>query len=83
MRELNKLTEYIGDKKFVISHKRVESIEEIPKLKFILSSVIGTLLRIILQEFQYGSNVLQTTTTDMNALNNPLREEDGCLRFIL
>jgi hypothetical protein len=33
VRELNKLTEYIGDKKLVISHKRVESIEEIPKLK--------------------------------------------------
>ena len=36
-----------------------------------------------LQDFQYGSNVLQTTTTDMNALNNPLIEDDGCLRFIL
>ena len=30
MRELNKLTEYIGDKNLVISHKRVESIEEMP-----------------------------------------------------
>ena len=36
MRELNKLTEYICDKKLVISHKRVESIEEIPKLKLII-----------------------------------------------
>ena len=38
MRELNKLTEYIGDKKLVISHKRVESIEEIPKLKLLIKT---------------------------------------------
>ena len=70
MRELNKLTEYIGDKKLVISHKRVESIEEIPKLKFINAvylventswnrNLIGNL-----QEFQYGKDVFQTTTND-------------------
>ncbi len=38
MRELNKLTEYIGDRKLVIFHKRVESIEEIPKLKLLIKT---------------------------------------------
>ena len=57
------------------SHKRVESIEEIPKLK--LYNVVNELSGCqevnvgasptfhevtILQEFQYGSNVFQTTT---------------------
>ena len=54
------------------------------KLKKQLVCVIKARMVIIyLQDFQYGSNVLQTTTTDMNALNNPLIEDDGCLRFIL
>ena len=53
-----------------VSHKRVESIEEIPKLKFISCSkangkqvqqAIGE-PRCILQEFQYGKDVFQTTT---------------------
>ena len=39
--------------------------------------------KLILQEFQYGKDVFQTTTTDMNALNIPLIEGDGSLRFIL
>ena len=54
----------------LLAHKCVESIEEIPKLKFIVYSkaigkqvyqVIGE-IHYILQEFQYGNNVFQTTT---------------------
>ena len=55
------------------SHKRVESIEEIPKLKLDIGcgdSMQKSILKVLfnseisyLQEFQYGNYVFQTTTT--------------------
>lgn len=56
-------------------HKCVESIEEIPKLKFTIKQSVETAIYgidksysrrykpyCILQEFQYGKDVFQTTT---------------------
>lgn len=58
----------------LIFHKCVESIKEIPKLKFILcSKAIGKQVQqaigeaqYILQEFQYGNDIVQTTTTNVS-----------------
>lgn len=59
----------------IFIHKRVQSIEEAPKLKFIMYSkasgkqvhqAIGE-LHYILQEFQYGGNVFETTTNNIMA----------------
>jgi len=56
----------------LLAHKRVESIEEIPKLKLDIGcgdSIQKSILKVLfnsevsdLQEFQYGNNVFQTTT---------------------
>lgn len=70
---------------YCISHKSVENIKEIPKLKFTADRNIkrsrqvnkqeGIAVEVhflccILQEFQYGKDVFQTTT---NTQNRPLR----------
>ena len=62
------------------SHKCVESIHEIPKLKFDIGcgdSIQKSILKVLfnseisyLQEFQYGKETVQTTTIQFGGVKN-------------
>ena len=64
------------------SHKCVESRRKIPKLKFAVSELlslkkcsIGSVTYCFLQEFQYGTSVLQTTTNKSTPMVEGIRLE--------